>query len=73
LFWPTTIGAGDWVHVARGDAVYYARQFMNAVCKRQLKSLGGPKGDPKTDEFVATVRGLIVPGCPRGANGSYRP
>ncbi|WP_233886997.1 GSU2403 family nucleotidyltransferase fold protein [Paraburkholderia flagellata] len=54
------VGApGTIIEHKRGDAVYYARQFMNAEGKRQQESLGGPKGDPVADEYVTTVQGQI--------------
>jgi hypothetical protein len=51
------VGApGTIIEHRRGDAVYYARQFMNAEGKRQQESLGGPKGDPVTDEQVMAMQ-----------------
>lgn len=54
------VGApGTIIEHKRGDAVYYARQFMNAEGQRQQESLGGPKGDPEADEHVAAVQAQI--------------
>lgn len=54
------VGApGTIIEHKRGNAVYYARQFMNAEGKRQQENLGGPKGDPVADELVTTVQGQI--------------
>ena len=50
------VGApGTIIEHKRGDAAYYARQFMNAEGKRPTEP-GGPKGKPAVEEHVTTVR-----------------
>ncbi|WP_028227926.1 GSU2403 family nucleotidyltransferase fold protein [Paraburkholderia ferrariae] len=54
------VGApGTIIEHRRGNAIYYARQFMDAEGKRQQENLGGPQGDPEVDARVESMQARI--------------